>query len=99
VGEVVLEMSREFLEVEFEQLTKLVFDNIFRETERVTENNIIQYLLLCSWALQVAKAKYHKDRADAVDDIEKDRVEFSFGWIVEVMQTAHFELIYKILAR
>jgi hypothetical protein len=31
--------------------------------------------------------------------VEKDRVEFNFGWVVEVMQTPHFELIYKILSR
>lgn len=55
-----LEMSREFLEVEFEQLVKLVFDSIFKETAKVTDNNVIQYLLLCSWALQVVRAKYHK---------------------------------------
>ena len=55
-------MSREFLEVEFEQLVKLVFDSIFKETAKVTDNNVIQYLLLCSWALQVVRAKYLKER-------------------------------------
>lgn len=69
-----LEMSREFLEVEFEQLVKLVFDSIFKETAKVTDNNVIQYLLLCSWALQVVRAKYQKEREEAKDDVAKDRV-------------------------
>jgi len=41
----------------------LVFDSVFRETSKVVEHNIIQYLLLCSWALQVTRAKYKKERS------------------------------------
>jgi hypothetical protein len=47
----------------------------------------------------VTRAKYKKDRAETANDVEKDRVEFNFGWVVEIMQTPHFELIYKILSR
>lgn len=35
----------------------------------------------------------------ATSEVDKSRVEFNLSWIVEVMQNAHFELIYKILMR
>jgi hypothetical protein len=47
-------------------MIKLVFDQIFRETAKVTDQNIVQYLLLCSWALQSVKAKYNYERAQVV---------------------------------
>lgn len=63
-------------------MVKLVFDSVFRETSKVAEHNVIQYLLLCSWALQVTRAKYKKERSEAANELERDRVEFSFGWVV-----------------
>ena len=43
-------------------MVKLLFDQIFRESARVTEQNVVQYLLLCSWALRSVKAKYDYER-------------------------------------
>jgi hypothetical protein len=44
-------------------LVKLVFDNIFKQAPKVSDENVIQYLLLCGWALEVVRAKYHYERA------------------------------------
>lgn len=59
MGEIVVNLTEEFLELEFELLIKLTFNDIFRESPKVPDLNVIEYLLLCSWALQMVRARYH----------------------------------------
>ena len=76
------ELVREFLEVEFEQLGKLVFHDLFRETERVEEADVLQYMQLCSWALRVVRAKYAQEKAQSTP---MDAPEVAFSWVLHVM--------------
>lgn len=62
LGSVVMSLTEEFLELEFEMIIKMVFEDIFRESAKVNDSNIMQYLLLCSWALQMVRARYHYQR-------------------------------------
>lgn len=48
------------MEVEFEILSKLVFDNIYKETAKVSKQNVMQYLILSSWVLKMTRSKYYK---------------------------------------
>lgn len=52
--------AKEFVEVDFEYLSGEIFDHLFKETPRVTKENIIQYLILCSWQLKMTRFKYQK---------------------------------------
>lgn len=75
-----------------------MFDLVFKSAAKVSENNVIQYLLLCSWALQMTQCKYEKEVKDAQSEVDKVNVEFQLANIAEVMKFTHFELIYKLLA-
>ena len=60
VKEAIFEYAKEFAEVEFELLSKQTFDSIYKEVPRVNKQNIMQYLLLCSWEIKMTRAKYQK---------------------------------------
>ena len=47
-------------------IVKITFNDIFRQSARITDENVIQYMLLCSWALQTVRARYHKERFDVI---------------------------------
>lgn len=99
VREIIFEYAEEFTQVEFEILSKLLFDSIYKEVPKINKQNIIHYLLLCSWDLKMTRCKYLKDCSKAKTPQEKGQVEFEFKQILCVMQAGHFELIYKLLFR
>lgn len=80
-------------------MSRLVFDSIYKETAKVSKQNVMQYLILSSWILKMTRSKYHRGLAQARTTQEKGAVEFDFGQVFCIMQTGHFELIYKLLFR
>ena len=38
----------------------MIFDSIYKENAKVNKQNIIQYLLLCSWELKMTRSKHIK---------------------------------------
>ena len=39
-------------------ISELVFSQVYKETAKITTQNVIQYLLLCNWAAKMTRAKY-----------------------------------------
>ncbi len=100
------EYAKEFIDVEMPRLIELVFNNIYKEIPKVTQKNIIQYLQLCNWAIKMTRCKYKKQMAmvqynmiQAKTQQQQAKVEFDLTQIAPIMQTAHFQLIYRILYR
>jgi hypothetical protein len=40
-------------------LSEMVFNSIYKETSNVSDQHVINYMLLCSWAMQMTRKKYH----------------------------------------
>jgi hypothetical protein len=72
----VFELCQEFVEVELPMISTLVFSQVYKETAKISTQNVIQYLMLCNWAIKMTRSKFLYEKSQVPIILFRKRMKY-----------------------
>lgn len=97
---IIRHFSIDFLEHAYGNLLESLYDEIYKDSERIEESDIINYFVVMEFGLGLARYRYYFLRNEKVKNKENENdTILDLEPIIQALQLTQFELVYSNLVR
>ena len=92
--------SLDFLEHAYGNLLESLYDEIYKDSERIEENDVINYFVVMEFGLGLARHRFYLQRKEKQINKENvNEINFDIEPVIQALQLTQFELVYSHLVR
>ena len=97
---IIRNFALDFLEHAYGNLLESLYDEIYKDSERIQENDVINYFVVMEFGLGLARHRYYLQRKEKQMAKENaNSVNLDIEPIIQALQLTQFELVYSHLVR
>ena len=90
----------DFLEHAYGNLMESLYDEIYKDSERIEENDVINYFVVMEFGLGLARHRFYLQRKEKEKNKENtNEINMDIEPIIQALQLTQFELVYSHLVR
>lgn len=90
----------DFLEHAYSNILDSLYDEIYKESERIEESDVINYFVVMEFGLGLARFRYYMQRQEKIRNKENENdANIDLEPIIQALQLTQFELLYSHLVR
>lgn len=97
---IIRNFSVDFLEHAYGNLLESLYDEIYKDSERVEETDVINYFVIMEFGLGLARHKFYLKRKEKQRNKENvNEVNLDIEPVIQALQLTQFELVYSHVVR
>ena len=97
---IIRNFSLDFLEHAYGNLLESLYDEIYKDSERIQENDVINYFVVMEFGLGLARHRFYCQRKEKQMNKENiNQLNIDIEPIIQALQLTQFELVYSHLVR